>query len=71
VSFLSGSPVVVELGPGTGSFAAAIQRRVRDGGRRIAVEVNPRFAQDLAARHPAVDVALVYSCRRPRHPEAS
>lgn len=52
----TGSPVVVELGPGTGSFTSAIQRRLRGGGRHIAVEVNPRFAQDLAARHPAVDV---------------
>jgi phosphatidylethanolamine/phosphatidyl-N-methylethanolamine N-methyltransferase len=52
----TGAPVVVELGPGTGSFTAAIQRRLAGEGRHIAVEVNPRFAQDLAARHPAVDV---------------
>jgi phosphatidylethanolamine/phosphatidyl-N-methylethanolamine N-methyltransferase len=52
----TGSPVVVELGPGTGSFTAAIQQRLGGGGRHIAVEVNLRFAEDLAARHPAVDV---------------
>jgi phospholipid N-methyltransferase len=52
----TGSPAVVELGPGTGSFTAAIQRRLGGGGRHIAVEVNLRFAEDLAARHPAVDV---------------
>ncbi|MEU8217255.1 methyltransferase domain-containing protein [Micromonospora taraxaci] len=52
----TGSPVVVELGPGTGAFTAAIQQRLAGRGRHIAVEVNPRFAQNLAARYPAVDV---------------
>ncbi|MFG1679675.1 class I SAM-dependent methyltransferase [Nonomuraea sp. NPDC049269] len=50
------SPIVVELGPGTGSFTAAIQRRLAGRGRHIAVEVNARFAQKLAALHPEVDV---------------
>lgn len=52
----TGSPVVVELGPGTGAFTAAIQRRLAGRGRHLAVEVNPRFARQLAAAHPAVDV---------------
>lgn len=52
----TGSPVVVELGPGTGAFTGAIQRRLAGRGRHIAIEVNPRFARRLAARHPAVDV---------------
>ncbi|MET7862747.1 class I SAM-dependent methyltransferase [Micromonospora taraxaci] len=52
----TGAPVVVELGPGTGAFTGAIQRRLAGRGRHIAVEVNPRFAQRLAARHPGVDV---------------
>jgi phosphatidylethanolamine/phosphatidyl-N-methylethanolamine N-methyltransferase len=52
----TGSPVVVELGPGTGAFTGAIQRRLAGRGRHIAVEVNPRFARRLAARHPGVDV---------------
>ncbi|MEU8419438.1 methyltransferase domain-containing protein [Micromonospora sp. NPDC048835] len=52
----TGSPVVVELGPGTGAFTAAIQQRLDGRGRHIAVEINPRFARTLAARHPAVDV---------------
>ena len=52
----TGSPVVVELGPGTGSFTAAIQHRLAGRGRHIAVELNPRFARDLAVRHPTVDV---------------
>jgi phosphatidylethanolamine/phosphatidyl-N-methylethanolamine N-methyltransferase len=52
----TGSPVVVELGPGTGAFTQAIQGRLAGRGRHIAVEVNPLFAQRLAALHPAVDV---------------
>ncbi|GAA3241452.1 class I SAM-dependent methyltransferase [Dactylosporangium siamense] len=52
----TGSPVVVELGPGTGAFTEAIQRRLAGRGLHIAVEVNPRFAQHLGALHPGVDV---------------
>jgi phospholipid N-methyltransferase len=52
----TGSAVVVELGPGNGAFTEAIQRRLAGRGQHIAVEVNPRFAQQLAALHPAVDV---------------
>lgn len=36
----TGSPVVVELGPGTGAFTGAIQRRLAGRGLHIAVEVN-------------------------------
>ncbi len=53
-----GEPVVVELGPGTGAFTGAIQRRLGGRGRHIAVEINERFAARLAARHPGVEVAL-------------
>ncbi|WP_432990396.1 class I SAM-dependent methyltransferase [Dactylosporangium sp. CA-233914] len=52
----TGSPVVVELGPGTGAFTGAVQRRLGGRGRHIAIEVNARFAQQLAARYPMVDV---------------
>jgi phosphatidylethanolamine/phosphatidyl-N-methylethanolamine N-methyltransferase len=51
-----GEPVVVELGPGTGAFTGAIQRRLGGRGRHVAIELNPRFAAELAARYPAVDV---------------
>jgi phosphatidylethanolamine/phosphatidyl-N-methylethanolamine N-methyltransferase len=54
----TGDPVVVELGPGTGAFTGAIQRRLAGRGRHIAVEVNERFAARLAGRHPGLDVAL-------------
>ncbi|GGT19751.1 class I SAM-dependent methyltransferase [Nonomuraea spiralis] len=52
----TGSPIVVELGPGTGSFTEPIQRRLAGRGRHIAVEVNAGFARKLAALHPEVDV---------------
>ncbi|MDG4798322.1 methyltransferase domain-containing protein [Micromonospora sp. WMMD1082] len=52
----TGSPVVVELGPGTGAFTDAVQQRLAGRGQHIALEINPRFAEQLAARHPAVDV---------------
>ena len=54
----TGDPVVVELGPGTGSFTAAIQRRLGGRGRHVAVEINPRFAARLASAHPGVEVKL-------------
>jgi phosphatidylethanolamine/phosphatidyl-N-methylethanolamine N-methyltransferase len=52
----SGDPIVVELGPGTGAFTAAIERSLGGRGRHIAVELNPRLAAHLSKRHPAVEV---------------
>jgi phospholipid N-methyltransferase len=52
----TGSPVVVELGPGTGAFTGHIQQRLAGRGRHLAVEVNRQFAERLAVRFPAVDV---------------
>jgi phospholipid N-methyltransferase len=40
----SGDPLVVELGPGTGAFTVAIQRRLTGRGHHLAIEVNERFA---------------------------
>lgn len=54
----AGSPVVVELGPGTGAFTRRIQERLPRAGRHIAVELNARFAGRLAVAHPAVDVVV-------------
>lgn len=54
----SGDPLVVELGPGTGAFTAAIQRRLAGQGHHLAIELNERFAGLLAARYPEVDVAV-------------
>lgn len=52
----AGDPVVVELGPGTGAFTAAIQRRLGGRGHHLAVELNPRFAALIADRFRSVDV---------------
>lgn len=54
----TGDPVVVELGPGTGVFTAAIQRRLAGRGRHLAIEINPRFAARLAAQHPRAEVVV-------------
>ncbi|MBM2619793.1 methyltransferase domain-containing protein [Actinoplanes sp. LDG1-06] len=52
----TGAPVVAELGPGTGSFTVAVQRRLAGRGRHLAVEINPRFAARLQLAHPGVEV---------------
>lgn len=52
----TGEPVVVELGPGTGAFTAAIARRTGGRGRHIAVERHPGWAELLEQRHPGVEV---------------
>ncbi|MFG2039693.1 class I SAM-dependent methyltransferase [Dactylosporangium sp. NPDC048998] len=54
----TGAPLIVELGPGTGAFTAAIQRRLAGRGRHVAIEINARFAERLTLRFPGVDVAV-------------
>jgi phosphatidylethanolamine/phosphatidyl-N-methylethanolamine N-methyltransferase len=51
-----GDPVIVELGPGTGSFSGAIQRRLSGRGRHLAIELNPRLAEIVQRRYPDVEV---------------
>jgi phosphatidylethanolamine/phosphatidyl-N-methylethanolamine N-methyltransferase len=58
----TGAPLVVELGPGTGAFTAAIQRRLAGRGRHLAIEINARFADRLAARYPGVYVSVADAC---------
>jgi phospholipid N-methyltransferase len=60
-----GDPVVVELGPGTGPFTAEIQRRLDGRGRHLAIEINPRLATRLGARHPGVEVVTDNATRLP------
>lgn len=52
----TGEPVIVELGPGTGSFTSAIQRRSGGRARHLAVELNAEWAGLLTERHPGVEV---------------
>ena len=63
---VTGTPVVVELGPGTGAFTRAIQERTGGRARHVAVELNARWAQLLARRHPEVDVVRADARELPR-----
>lgn len=54
----TGDPVVVELGPGTGSFTQAIQERLGNRGHHLAVEIDEVFAQVLRRRYGRVDVIV-------------
>jgi phosphatidylethanolamine/phosphatidyl-N-methylethanolamine N-methyltransferase len=63
---VTGAPVVVELGPGTGAFTRAIQERTGGRARHVAVELNARWAQLLAERHPEVDVVQADARELPR-----
>jgi phosphatidylethanolamine/phosphatidyl-N-methylethanolamine N-methyltransferase len=61
-----GTPVVVELGPGTGAFTGVIQERLAGRGRHLAVELNPRFAEHLEARFPDLEVEVGDAADLPR-----
>lgn len=52
----TGTPTVVELGPGTGSVSAAVDRRLPPGGRHLAVEIDPILAERLRSRRPGLEV---------------
>jgi phosphatidylethanolamine/phosphatidyl-N-methylethanolamine N-methyltransferase len=51
-----GSPVVVELGPGTGVVSAALRRRLPEGARHIAVEIDPGMVEHLRRSRPWLEV---------------
>ncbi len=51
-----GDPVVIELGPGTGSVTTAIEHRLAGRGRQVAVEIDPVLAAHLRAEYPDVEV---------------
>ncbi len=53
-----GEPVVVELGPGTGSVTTAIEHRLAGRGRHLAVEIDLELAKHLRAEHPDVEVLV-------------
>jgi phospholipid N-methyltransferase len=54
----SGEPVVVELGPGTGSVTAAVQRRLGGRGRHLTVELDPVLADYVQRENPGVEVVI-------------
>lgn len=47
---------VVELGPGTGAVSDAIERRLPEGARHVAVEVDEQMAGHLRATRPRMEV---------------
>jgi phosphatidylethanolamine/phosphatidyl-N-methylethanolamine N-methyltransferase len=51
-----GSPVVVELGPGTGAVTSAVSRRLPETARHLAVELDPAMAGYLGRVHPGVEI---------------
>lgn len=53
-----GDPVVVELGPGTGSVTTAIEYRLAGRGRHVAIEIDPGLARYLRTRHTEVEVLV-------------
>lgn len=52
----TGAPVVVELGPGTGSASKAIERRIPAEGRHLAVELDGTLVEHLRGAHPKLEV---------------
>jgi phospholipid N-methyltransferase len=60
-----GEPVVVELGAGTGAFTSAIQRRLGGRGRHVVVELNDRFAAEIARAYSSVEVVCEDAVRLP------
>ena len=52
----AGSPVVVELGPGTGAVSAVISQRLPPAARHLAVELDPRWSTTCAAHRPELEV---------------
>ena len=66
-----GDPVVVELGPGTGSFTEAIQRRLGGRGRHLALELNQRWAAALGERFPEVETLCADARELPVGPPRS
>jgi phospholipid N-methyltransferase len=50
-----GSRHIVELGPGTGALTGAIVDRLRPDSRFLAVDIDPRFVQQIRKRWPDVE----------------
>ena len=52
----TGTPVVVELGPGTGAVTGVIDDRLPAAARHIAIELDPEMASYLQRTHPGLEV---------------
>ncbi|MBA8827001.1 phospholipid N-methyltransferase [Saccharopolyspora lacisalsi] len=51
-----GEPVVVELGPGTGSLSGAISTRLPAGARHIGVELGEELVEHLRTHQPGMEI---------------
>ncbi|NHD16622.1 MULTISPECIES: methyltransferase domain-containing protein [unclassified Actinopolyspora] len=51
----SGAPVVVELGPGTGSLSGAIHHRLPGAGRHIGIELDEGLVRHLRTNYPRME----------------
>ena len=52
----TGDPVVLELGPGTGSMSEGIHRRLPTGARHIGIELGAEMVDHLRAHKPWMEV---------------
>jgi phospholipid N-methyltransferase len=52
----TGTPVVVELGPGTGSLSCGIQERLPQGARHVGIELNEDLVAHLRTHKPWLEV---------------
>ncbi|MGJ7905556.1 class I SAM-dependent methyltransferase [Actinopolyspora sp. H202] len=50
-----GEPVVVELGPGTGSLSVEIRKRLPAAGRHVGIELDERMVRHLRGRIPEME----------------
>ncbi|MCI2417149.1 methyltransferase domain-containing protein [Saccharopolyspora sp. K220] len=52
----TGAPVVVELGPGTGSLSDGIHRRLPEGARHIGIELGKGMVEHLRTHKPWMEI---------------
>jgi len=52
----TGTPTVVELGPGTGAVSAVIEERLPAGARHVAVELDAEMVEYLRRTRPGLEV---------------
>ncbi|WP_235884040.1 class I SAM-dependent methyltransferase [Saccharopolyspora elongata] len=52
----TGTPVVVELGPGTGSLSDGIHRRLPTGSRHVGIELGEGMVEHLRAHKPWMEI---------------
>ncbi len=55
-----GARVVVEYGPGVGTFTAEILRRMRDDASLVAIEASAEFVRDLRRSYPDPRLRVVH-----------